>query len=185
MTSIKAKTGLFYSTYNNHGTDAGVNIRPSLEVVNPEDGKYNKLDWIHTFAPSLLNDVSMTYVRTAYTGHLNQANLPNTSITAASGPNPGSSNDWTHNDFSWHEVLSWIRGKHNIRFGVDVDRARDDDPFTSGYSGPTYSFANIVDFALDNPYQQSVPGRLYAQHHHRYWAHPTNSNAVLIGFRPG
>ena len=153
----KGKDRLFYSTYNNHGTDAGVNIRPSLEVVNPEDGKYNKLDWIHTFTPSLLNDVSMTYVRTAYTGHLNQANLPNTVITGASGPYPGSSNDWTHNDFSWHEVLSWIHGKHNLRFGVDVDRARDDDPFTSGYSRPQYNFANIVDFALDNPYQQSGP----------------------------
>ena len=151
------KDRLFYSTYNNHATDAGVNVRPSLEVVNPEDGMYNKLDWIHTFSSSLLNDVSMTYVRTTYTGHLNQANLPNTSINGATGISPGSSNDWTHNDFSWHEVLSWIHGKHNLRFGVDVDRARDDDPFTSGYSRPRYNFANIVDFALDNPYEQSGP----------------------------
>jgi hypothetical protein len=151
------KDRLFYSTYNNNGTDAGVNARPSLEVVNPENGMYNKLDWIHTFSPSLLNDASMTYVRTSYTGHLNQANLPNTVINGASGVYPGSSNDWTHNDFSWHEVLSWIHGKHNLRMGVDIDRARDDDPFTSGYSRPVYTFANIVDFALDNPYQQSGP----------------------------
>ncbi len=151
------KDRLFYSTYNNHGTDAGVNVRPSLEVVNPENGMYNKLDWIHTVSSSLLNDVSMTYVRTSYTGHLNQANLPNTSIIGATGVNPGSANDWTHNDFSWHEVLSWIHGKHNVRFGADVDRARDDDPFTSGYARPQYNFANIVDFALDNPYEQSGP----------------------------
>jgi hypothetical protein len=152
-----AKDRLFYSTYNSHGTDAGVNVRPSLEVVNPENGMYNKLDWIHTFTPSLLNDLSMTYVRTSYTGNLNQAELPNTSINGATGVNPGSSNDWTHNDFSWHEVLSWIHAKHNLRVGVDVDRARDDDPFTSGYSRPQYNFANIVDFALDNPYEQTGP----------------------------
>jgi Carboxypeptidase regulatory-like domain len=151
------KDRLFYSTYNNLGQDAGLNVRPSLNVVNPERGMYNKLDWIHTISSSLLNDASMTYVRTSFTGHLNQPQIPNTSITGASGPSPGSANDWTHNDFSWHEVLSWIRGKHNLRFGGDVDRARDDDPFTSGYSRPTYNFANIVDFALDNPYEQVGP----------------------------
>jgi hypothetical protein len=153
----QGKDRLFYSTYNNRGTNAGVNIRPSLEVVNPENGLYNKLDWIHTFTPTLLNDVSMTYVRTFYTGHLKQANLPNTAINGASGVSPGSANDWTHNDFSWHEVLSWVHGKHSLRSGVDIDRARDDDPFTSGYSRPQFTFANIVDFALDNPYQQSGP----------------------------
>ena len=151
------KDRLFYSTYNNHGINAGVNVRPSLEVVNPETGRYNKLDWIHTFTSSLLNDVSMTYVRTYYTGHLNQANLPNTGINGATGVSPGAANDWTHNDFSWHEVLSWIHGKHSIRAGADVDRARDDDPFTSGYSRPQFNFANIVDFALDNPFQQTGP----------------------------
>jgi hypothetical protein len=151
------KDRLFYSTYNNHGINAGVNVRPVLEVQNPENGMYNKIDWIHTITPSLLNDASMTYVRTSYTGHLNLAYLPTIGINGAAGISPGSSNGWTHNDFSWHEVLSWIHGKHNLRFGADIDRARDDDPFTSGYSRPSFTFANIVDFATDNPFAQSQP----------------------------
>jgi hypothetical protein len=62
-----------------------------------------------------------------------------------------------HNNFNYHDVLTYVRGAHNIRVGIDVDRQQDLDNFTNGDVRPSFSFTNILDFASDQPYSQSGP----------------------------
>lgn len=50
--------------------------------------------------------------------------------------------------------MSYVRGKHNLRVGVDIDRQQDLDNFTNAYTRPSFSFANILDFAVDRPLTQ-------------------------------
>src|SRR5439155_7481444 len=60
-------------------------------------------------------------------------------------------------DFSWHEVLSWIHGNHNLRVGLDVDRQKDFDDFTQLHNRATFVFGNLLDFAQDLPFFQAGP----------------------------
>ena len=62
-----------------------------------------------------------------------------------------------HQNYSWHDVLTWTHGSHTISAGVDIDRHHDDDKFTSPLLRPNFDFANLIDFAQDQPFDQSGP----------------------------
>lgn len=152
---------LFYSLYRNT-TQAGVaNARPNVAYVSPNATWYHKFDYVHMFSPTLLNDASMSYVRAdgdqpTPPGNLNA--LPN-AYPGGLGAGFGSwgLSGWVHNNWNWHDVLTYVRGQHTIRVGVDVDRQQDLDNFTAGLDRPTFYFVNIVDFAADQPDYQSGP----------------------------
>jgi hypothetical protein len=50
-----------------------------------------------------------------------------------------------------------MRANHNIRMGLDVDHQTDFDDFTDNDKRPSFSFANLLDFAQDLPISQSGP----------------------------
>ncbi|WP_158749606.1 carboxypeptidase-like regulatory domain-containing protein [Acidobacterium sp. S8] len=152
---------IFYSLFRNT-TEGGVaNARPELAYVSPNATWYNKIDYVHTFSPTVLNEASMSYVRA-------DGNQPAAPGTLPSLPNvyPGGLGEgfgswgpsgWVHNNWNWHDVLTYVKGTHSIRVGIDVDRQQDLDNFTAGLDRPTFYFTNIVDFAVDHPNYQSGP----------------------------
>jgi hypothetical protein len=152
---------LYFSVFKGN-TDGGVaDPRPSFAYVSPNHSWFAKVDYLHTFSPNITNDVSLTYVRAD--GNQPPAkgagDLPNVyyiggvdSIFSQWGPS-----GWAHNNWNAHDVLSYNRGSHNIRVGVDVDRQQDLDNFTNGLIRPFFYFLNILDFATDRPFFQGGP----------------------------
>ncbi|MCI0620547.1 MAG: hypothetical protein L0387_02565, partial [Acidobacteria bacterium] len=53
--------------------------------------------------------------------------------------------------FQFADVLSFNRGRHAVKLGVDYRRYH---PTTNGPNTPFYSFATILDFAADSPYRE-------------------------------
>lgn len=156
-----ANDKLFYSLFRNT-TEGGVaNPRPALAYVSPNANWYHKIDYIHTFSARLLNEASVSYVRAtgnqpAAPGDL--SNLPNAYPGGLGGGfSSWGPSGWVHNNWNWHDVLTYVQGSHNIRVGIDVDRQQDLDNFTAGLDRPTFNFTNIVDFAVDRPNYQSGP----------------------------
>ena len=152
---------LFYSLFRNT-TEGGVaNPRPALAYVSPNKNWYHKIDYIHTFSPKLLNEASVSYVRATGSQPAAPDDLPNLPNAYPGGLGGGFSSwgpsGWVHNNWNWHDVLTYVQGSHNIRIGIDVDRQQDLDNFTAGLDRPTFNFANIVDFAEDLPYAQTGP----------------------------
>ncbi len=152
---------LFYSLFRNT-TEGGVaNPRPNLAYISPNRNWYHKVDYIHTFSARLLNEASVSYVRAEGSQPAAPNDLPNLPNAHPGGLGGGFSSwgpsGWVHNNWNWHDVLTYVQGSHNIRIGVDVDRQQDLDNFTAGLDRPSFNFANIVDFAVDHPYQQTGP----------------------------
>jgi len=148
---------IYLSNYNTTGTDAIDNIRPTSWLTTREVSWLPKLNWIHTISQSLLNEASMTYLRTTGNFINNAPNLPTSYPTGIAGLGIWGGLPWAENDFNWHDTLSWIRGSHNIRVGVDLDHQTDFDNFTDNDKRPGFYFANLLDFAQDEPYFQSGP----------------------------
>jgi Carboxypeptidase regulatory-like domain len=153
---------LFYSLFRSTTQGGVADPRPLLAYVSPNATWYHKIDYVHTFSPRLLNEASITYVRAdgnqpAAPGDI----LPSLPNAYAGGLGEGFSSwgpsGWVHNNWNWHDVLTYVQGAHSLRVGIDVDRQQDLDDFTNGLDRPSFNFANIVDFAVDHPSTQSGP----------------------------
>jgi len=133
--------------------------RPAYSIRIPNAGIFAKINWFHSFTPGLLNEASMTYVRSAgdNPGVPGTDQLPNVNIGGITGFGQWGPAGWVHNNYNWHEVMTWVRGDHNIRFGFDLDKQQDFDKFTYGLIRPTFGFNNLMDFAQDAPFSQGGP----------------------------
>jgi Carboxypeptidase regulatory-like domain len=150
---------LFFSMFRTYSNSQTEDPRPIYRVLIPNYGFYAKIDWTHTFAPNLLNEAGFTVHRAignnpSAIGH---QELPNANITGAGYFSQWGPAGWVHENFNWHDVLTWTHGKHTISGGFDFDRHHDDDNFTSPLLRPTFNFANLIDFAQDGVYSQSGP----------------------------
>jgi hypothetical protein len=151
------KDRIYLSNYNSTGTDAFDNPRPASWMPTREVSWLPKLDWVHTISPTLLNEASITYLRTTGAFNTYLPNLPTDYPTGIASLGMWGGLPWAENDFNWHDTISWMHGSHNIRVGLDVDRQKDDDQYTYIDKRPSFSFANLLDFAQDKPYAQSGP----------------------------
>lgn len=137
-----------------------LNPRPNLTYHYPTYNVFGRLSWTHTFSPSLLNEASFSLVRAGgwYPPAAGEAgNLPNASISGIStGFSQAGFYRWQHNNFVWHDGMTWIRGSHQLRFGTDIDRQRG-YAIQANNARPSFSFSNILDFAQDQPFSQSGP----------------------------
>ena len=158
------KDRVFFSTFDTSTTITYPNPRPIFTYSEPNHGVTGKLDWTHTFSPSLLNEASFTAYNAdgmePVTAH--DKDLPNVQIGGVSGYEQWGPAGWDHNCFNWHDVLNWTRGKHTIASGADVDRRQANAQFTNAEIRPSFYFASLLDFAQDLPFSQYGPPLLVA-----------------------
>ena len=158
---IDQNNRLFFDLFRTNVNQLQQDARSLFQVVVPNTGFYAKLDWTHLFSPTLLNEASFTITRAVGSNPATTSNrdLPSVSITGIGDAfnNQWGPAGWVHENFNWHDVLSWNHGRHSISAGVDVDRHHDDDNFTDALIRPSFQFANLLDFAQDTPYSQSGP----------------------------
>ncbi len=56
-------------------------------------------------------------------------------------------------NYEWKDILTKYQGKHNLKVGVEFRRGHDD--FFS-VAKPSYTFQNILDFAIDKPISENL-----------------------------
>lgn len=151
------KDRVYFNYFNYWSRAQQANPRPIQRVVQPNNGMYGKANWSRTITPNLLNEASMTLVRVdGRTPPTSHPEFPSVGITGVQGFGQGDIG-WVHENYNWHEVLSWMRGNHNLRFGADVDKQADLQNFTINFARPSFSFASLLDFAQDQPITQTGP----------------------------
>jgi hypothetical protein len=156
----QSKDRLFFDWFRTWSDQLSEDARPFGRYDTPNFGVFAKADWTHSFSSSLLNDASMTLVRArgSQSAPPQGQNLPNVSIGGISdGFSQWGNSGWVHENFNWHDVLTWQHGRHTITTGVDIDRHHDDDNFTNGLIRPNFYFDNLQDFAEGIPFNQSGP----------------------------
>jgi hypothetical protein len=131
--------------------------RPAFNFVEPLRTAYVKFNYTHVFSPSMLNDFGTTYMRVEGTDGGAGLEIPDIGIGGVSGFGTWAPATYIQNNYEWRDVLSWNRGNHGLRFGVEFRWGQDDALFAAVYNRPSFSFANLLDFALDQPFSQSGP----------------------------
>jgi hypothetical protein len=156
--NLRGDDKLFYSMFRNTTQGENVDVRPTYSYINPNSTLYNKVDYLHTFSPTLLNELGLAYNRLTGSQPAKVPLLPNVGVAGLDdafwqwGPS-----GWIQNNFIVHDSVTWTHRTHSFHFGVDVHRLQDMDNFTNGEDRPFFWFNNILDFAADQPSSQSGP----------------------------
>jgi hypothetical protein len=159
--NLDQKDRVFFDLFRTNVNQLQEDARPLFQVVLPNAGFYAKIDWTRTLSPMLLNDAGFTVTRAVGSNPATASdrNLPSVGITGISDGfnNQWGPAGWVHENFNWHDVLTWTHGRHTVTAGLDIDRHHDDDNFTDALIRPGFGFENLIDFAQDTPYSQSGP----------------------------
>jgi hypothetical protein len=98
--------------------------------------------------------------------------IPSGLVRANSATN-GRGQPYTNYSLSFIDNLTWIKGNHSAKFGVEVRPIR---IFTDRLGGTTYTFSNINDFLANSPQQIQFLGDVSA---------PSPFNGGATGVREG
>jgi hypothetical protein len=152
---------LYLSYYNDSFNQQQKSPRPKLGALDVMNNRYAQADYTHTFSPSLLWESSFAF---ASVGGANgqDANLavPNVSVLGGltgfpvgGGWGPG---EYRGPMYNWRSVLSWVHGKHTLKFGYDGAKGIEHGNFTPVNVRPGFTFTNLLTLVQDNVYQESV-----------------------------
>lgn len=153
---------LYLSYYNDSFNQQQLSARPRLDALDIMRNRYGQIDFTHTFSSNLLVEGAFAF---ASVGGANgqDANLavPDIGVTGGNlvgfpvggGWGPG---EYRGPNYNWRGVLSWVKGKHTVRFGYDGDHAIEHGDFTPYNVRPDFTFGNLLDLVQDNVYQESV-----------------------------
>ena len=115
------------------------------------------LSEFHTFQPNLLNELRLAYNRfnyntpvpnNTYPGLDAFPNLVLYDVGVQIGPDPNAPQATIQNNYQISDNLSWIKGKHTLKFGVDVRDLIAANTFVQAVRGD-YEYLNTQTFLLD------------------------------------
>ncbi len=168
--------GSYFRTANR--TLAG-GLFPEFNAPQDETTFFGNLNFTHTFNPNMLNELRAGVNQLKGQPDIRpDLNIPGISITGM-GTVAGTSypNGWWQTSFDYKDVFTWVHGSHNLKMGGELRRTRGAAQNTTNYI-PSYSFANILDFADDEPLQMTrlvnpatgVPTTVFSQLRNWEWA---------------
>jgi hypothetical protein len=155
------KDRLYLSYYNDSFDQQQKSPRPRLGALDIMRNRYAQIDFTHTFNSSLLWESSFAF---ASVGGANgqDANLavPNvtvqgnlTGFPVGGGWGPG---EFRGPMYNWRSVLSWVHGKHTVKFGYDGAKGIEHGDFTPDNVRPGFTFNNLLTLVQDSVFQESV-----------------------------
>ena len=111
----------------------------------------------HVFSPTLINEAKFGFNRgTTDTIYLNPTgSLDAISVTGLTTLNNGRISTGVGNTFAGIDDLTWIKGRHVIKAGVEVRRVQMNQ---GGGNYGTVSFNSLTSFAADQSYKSSITG---------------------------
>ncbi len=111
----------------------------------------------HNFSPNLTNEFRAGYSRTAFdvpAGSFKFPGLdafPNIQIDELAlniGPDPGAPQNAVQNTYQLTDTMTWVKGKHTFRFGVDGRKYIAPSSFTQRSRGD-YAYTSLENYLLD------------------------------------
>jgi hypothetical protein len=163
-------------SYKRVNAQSSSNFMPPLGTGHQQrDSGTSVLSWTHTFSPNLINEARTGYARNSNRTNPNLVGsdilsqlgisgittqgakgLPFINITGITGTNQPTGGEALDTDFQWTDNVSWTRGAHAMKFGIDVIRDQIGGGTLSNIYG-TYNFTTAftgvayADFLLGLP----------------------------------
>ncbi len=147
--------GTYYRTTLSYGNST---IRPQFTSTNETYQRALQVNETHTFSPSTLNEAAFGF--NGIEGITPKTGLFSVPVVNVTGLGQGfgtgfAGGDFIQRNYHWRDVLTHIRGSHNIRAGYEGWFGEDVEKFQGPYSQPTFQYNNLVDLVQDKPYTQS------------------------------
>jgi hypothetical protein len=133
---------------------------PSFWVPNPTRYHVITASEYHTFSPTVTNEFRLGYNRYYNTTVVSSTTFPglnvfpNITIEALDGvnigPDPNAPQYTIQNTYQAVDNLSWVKGKHNLKFGVEYRRYLSPQGFTQRARGDYYWYG-LGEYLSDAP----------------------------------
>ncbi|PYV28166.1 MAG: hypothetical protein DMG24_02720 [Acidobacteria bacterium] len=149
--------GSFYRTTRQTVEFASPSVYfPAFSPAEPEYTHVMNINWTHSAGASFVNQMTGSYTRTFGDAPCDHCEVP--AMGADDGtalPGNGFIGLFRQNNYEWKDVATLTRGRQNFKFGANWARHHDDENFTDTTRRPAFQFANVLEFAADNPYLES------------------------------
>jgi hypothetical protein len=145
-----------YIYQKNDSTDASSNI-PSFFTTVPVRNQLITLSEYHTFTPTLTNEFRLGFNRNTQTFTAGNfpfpglATFPNLSFDDSLnqiGPDPNAPQFGIQNVYQATDNIAWVKGKHNLKFGIEGRKYISPQGFTQRARGD-YEYGATEEFVLD------------------------------------
>lgn len=158
---------LYLSYYNDSFNQEQLSARPKLDALDVMNNRYAQIDFTHTFNSNLMvegafgfasvggangQDASLAVPDIGILGTANESGGI-VGFPVGGGWGPG---EYRGPNYNWRGVLSWVRGKHTLKFGYDGDHAIEHGDFTPYNVRPDFTFTNLLDLVQDNVLTEQV-----------------------------
>ncbi len=152
----------FFLQYNyNRQTDkyGACNAACTRGFSNPLRNNFpqGSLSYVHTFGPSVLNELRVGYLQNNTKISTNVPGVPAIGFsdgTSGFGSYNGYPQSFKENIYTYSDLVSISHKNHNIKIGVDFRRNIENSEFN--VARPSYYFYDQVFFAADAPYYQAA-----------------------------
>jgi hypothetical protein len=134
-------------------------------VSGPVNGA---IELLHIFNPNLVNEVKFGFNRSSSNTYNLGKNGTPFEIAVSTGPGPGFVTQnydyfsiYVGNSFSWQDNLTWIHGRHTLKFGVEVRRIQLNQ---SSEEHGKITFSTIENMAANLVSKATLTGALPVNH---------------------
>ncbi|MCI0391427.1 MAG: TonB-dependent receptor [Acidobacteria bacterium] len=154
--------GNVYRTTNQLVTFGTPNVYPDFTTIQPQYTNYGNINHTHIFSPTLLNEMAVGATRAYGEAPLAHGEIPLINVPGIAAYGTGFSDaTFIQNNFEWRDMMSYNRGSHSFKFGARY--AKDDAwkggaKFSNVFTRPQFTFNNLFDFALDDPFSEGNIG---------------------------
>jgi hypothetical protein len=163
----QGKDRLFGNYYRTTTSYQAADIRPQFTVVDGTLNWFLSTNYTHVFSPNFTN--ILTFGAFQAGGFQSSNNLPGLTGAPVSklpylstnaegitfGGNAWGPATFIQHNYDWNDLVTYIRGRHALKVGVDVYHGDDSANFSAPRERPTYTFANMNDFVADKVFQES------------------------------
>jgi hypothetical protein len=113
--------------------------------------------WVYSISPTFVNEFRAGYTRNVVANipDPSQFGVPNANFDFAEvgfGAYNGYPQFFKENVFHYSDMVSWVKGKHSVKFGGEYRRNQENSEFNVGR--PSYYFFDFLYFAADLPYEE-------------------------------
>ncbi len=148
-----------YGYYYNIKLDSqAIDPRQGFTYINPNRSWFTSVNYTHTFSPTILNQAQFAAYKVEGASPGTDPKIPFIHINGqesvaqfGGGWGPGS---FIQHNYSWRDVVSYVRGKHNLRLGVRVEHGDDSADFGGGNGRPNFGFQSLTDLIQDKVYDE-------------------------------
>src|SRR6266853_1352289 len=150
--------------YNGNGSLTNVNFGVARGQIQSQPGflQLSKLTYTRTISPRLLNEAGFAFNRAHIDPRAASEQevlaFPITSLGSGSaGVGPATFDlQVANNSFTWLDTLSWVKGRHQVKFGAQIVRNQDNKALNFQR---TVTYQTLDDFARNSPFSVGTLGQ--------------------------